>query len=169
MFTDSPNRCSTPRPPTAATPSSSRSSPTSKHSALAHLPSGCFAANAAWLACAAIAYNLTRAAGALASAFHAKARTATLRAQLIDVAGPDRPLRAAGSRCTCPATGPGKPAWTNCSAAPCTTPYPPPPDHRARTGPTGEQWKSRADRRLPHVHTQTRVPHNSAVLEFLLG
>jgi hypothetical protein len=39
-----------------------------KHSALAHLPSGRFAANAAWLACATMAYNLTRAAGALAGA-----------------------------------------------------------------------------------------------------
>src|SRR5215469_15185642 len=34
---------------------------------LAHLPSGKFAANAAWLACAAISCNLLRAAGALAS------------------------------------------------------------------------------------------------------
>jgi hypothetical protein len=52
---------------------------------LAHLPSGKFTANAAWLVLAAIAFNLTRAAGALASAFHAKATTATLRAQLIAV------------------------------------------------------------------------------------
>jgi hypothetical protein len=56
-----------------------------KDSALAHLPSGRFAANGAWLACAAIAHNLTRAAGALASAFHARARTGTIRAQLIGV------------------------------------------------------------------------------------
>jgi len=34
---------------------------------LAHLPSGSFAANSAWLVLAAIAFNLTRAAGALAS------------------------------------------------------------------------------------------------------
>ena len=34
---------------------------------LAHLPSGCFPANAAWLALAAISCNLLRAAGALAS------------------------------------------------------------------------------------------------------
>jgi hypothetical protein len=54
-----------------------------KNSALAHLPSGRFTANAAWLVCAAIAHNLTRAAGALASTFHARARTATIRAQLI--------------------------------------------------------------------------------------
>jgi len=54
-----------------------------KDSALAHLPSGRFTANAAWLACAAIAHNLTRAAGALAGTIHARARTATLRARLI--------------------------------------------------------------------------------------
>ena len=54
-----------------------------KDSALAHMPSGSFAANAAWLALAAIAYNLTRAAGSLASLFHARARTGTLRRHLI--------------------------------------------------------------------------------------
>jgi hypothetical protein len=53
--------------------------------ALAHLPSGSFNANAAWLVLAAIAFNLTRAAGTLASTFHAKATTATIRAQLITV------------------------------------------------------------------------------------
>ncbi len=53
---------------------------------LAHAPSGRFAANAAWLALAAIAHNLTRAAGALASARHARARGATIRRDLIDVA-----------------------------------------------------------------------------------
>jgi Transposase DDE domain group 1 len=53
---------------------------------LAHLPSGSFAANAAWLTCAAIAHNLLRAAGSLASLAYAKARGATLRRDLIDVA-----------------------------------------------------------------------------------
>jgi len=53
---------------------------------LAHMPSGSFAANAAWLTCAAITHNLVRAAGCLASRFHAKARGATIRADLIDVA-----------------------------------------------------------------------------------
>jgi len=57
-----------------------------KNSALAHLPSGRFAANSAWLVLAAMAFNLTRAAGTLASAFHAKAATATIRRQLISVA-----------------------------------------------------------------------------------
>ena len=56
-----------------------------RDSALAHMPSKSFAANAAWLTLAAIAHNLTRAAGALASLFHAKARTGTLRRHLITV------------------------------------------------------------------------------------
>ena len=57
-----------------------------KNSALAHLPSGDFSANGAWLACAVMAYNLTRAAGALAGSLHTTARTATLRTRLINVA-----------------------------------------------------------------------------------
>jgi hypothetical protein len=57
-----------------------------KNGPLAHLPSGHFAANSAWLVLAAMAFNLTRAAGTLASSFHAKATTATIRAQLINVA-----------------------------------------------------------------------------------
>jgi hypothetical protein len=45
-----------------------------------------FPANAAWLACAAIAHNLLRAAGSLASLGYGKARGATIRRDLIDVA-----------------------------------------------------------------------------------
>ncbi len=56
-----------------------------KNGPLAHLPSGHFWANSAWLVCAAIAFNLTRTAGALASSFHARATTGTIRAQLITV------------------------------------------------------------------------------------
>jgi len=53
---------------------------------MAHLPSGSFAANAAWLTCAAISANLIRAAGCLASPAHGRARGATIRRDLIDVA-----------------------------------------------------------------------------------
>ena len=54
---------------------------------LAHLPSVIsFPANAAWLTLAAIAHNLTRAAGCLAGLFHATARGATIRGHLIGVA-----------------------------------------------------------------------------------
>ena len=53
---------------------------------LAHMPSGVFAANAAWLSIAAMAHNLVRAAGTLASLPFAKARGATIRRGLIAVA-----------------------------------------------------------------------------------
>ncbi|WP_190814282.1 IS1380 family transposase [Saccharopolyspora pogona] len=54
-------------------------------SAAAHLPSGQLAANGAWLSLAALTHNLMRAAGSLASQFHAKARTTTLRRHLITI------------------------------------------------------------------------------------
>ncbi|WP_345045794.1 IS1380 family transposase [Georgenia daeguensis] len=57
-----------------------------KDGALAHLPSGVFTANAAWTVLAAMAFNLTRAAGALASTRHARARTGTIRTELINIA-----------------------------------------------------------------------------------
>jgi hypothetical protein len=56
-------------------------------SALAHFPSGRFAANAAWLTLAALTHNLLRATGCLTSRTHATARTATLRRHLIALAG----------------------------------------------------------------------------------
>ncbi|MER6723887.1 IS1380 family transposase, partial [Streptomyces halstedii] len=83
----------------------------SKASALAHLPSGKFHANAAWLILWAMAYNLLRAAGALASAFHARATTVTLRAHLVHV--PARIARSA-RRLTLhlPQRWPWQHAWT---------------------------------------------------------
>jgi len=54
-----------------------------KNGPLAHLPSGVFTANAAWPACASIAFNLTRASAVLAGDGHARTRTATVRARLI--------------------------------------------------------------------------------------
>ncbi len=52
---------------------------------LAHMPSGRFGANSAWILCAAIAHNLQRAAGILAGGAHAVARGATLRRRLITI------------------------------------------------------------------------------------
>jgi hypothetical protein len=57
-----------------------------KNSALAHLPSGVFTANAAWLVCAVIAFNLARAAATLTGNELAKALTGTIRRKLINVA-----------------------------------------------------------------------------------
>jgi hypothetical protein len=56
-----------------------------KDSALAHLPSGSFAANSAWPVAAVMAYNLARAAGILAAGPFARARTGALRRQLVNV------------------------------------------------------------------------------------
>jgi|TARA_Y100000114_G_scaffold136526_1_gene138083 hypothetical protein len=58
-----------------------------KSSALAHLPSGVFTANAAWLVLAVMAFNLTRAAASLSDPQLAKATTATIRRKLITVPG----------------------------------------------------------------------------------
>lgn len=52
---------------------------------LAHLPSGRFGANSAWVLCAAIAHNLLRAAGVLAGGAHAVARGATLRRKIVTI------------------------------------------------------------------------------------
>jgi hypothetical protein len=56
-----------------------------KNSALAHLPSGKFAANAAWLVLACIAFNLTRAAATITAESLTRATTATIRRTLITV------------------------------------------------------------------------------------
>ena len=90
---------------------------------LAHLPSGRFAANSAWLVLAAMAFNLTRAAGALASLRHAKATTGAIRRQLIGV-----PARLAHSArrlvLHLPAHWPWQPAWQQLFTMTCG---PPPP------------------------------------------
>ena len=52
---------------------------------LAHMPSGRFGANSAWVLCAAIAHNLLRAAGVLAGGAHALARGATLRRKIVNI------------------------------------------------------------------------------------
>jgi hypothetical protein len=52
---------------------------------LAHIPSGRFGANCAWILCAALAHNLLRAAGVLAGGAHAVARGATLRRRIVNV------------------------------------------------------------------------------------
>ncbi len=52
---------------------------------LAHMPSGRFGANSAWVLCAAISYNLLRAAGVLAGDQHTRARGSTLRRKIVNV------------------------------------------------------------------------------------
>jgi hypothetical protein len=52
---------------------------------LAHIPSGRFGANSAWVLCAAIAHNLLRAAGVLAADRYTRARGSTLRRTIVNV------------------------------------------------------------------------------------
>lgn len=52
---------------------------------LAHMPSGRFGANSAWILCAAIAHNLLRATATLAGGHHAVARGATLRRKIVNI------------------------------------------------------------------------------------
>jgi len=77
---------------------------------LAHIPSGHFGANSAWVLCAAIAHNLLRATGVLAGTRHGKARGATLRRTLINIpARLARPQRKPILHL--PSHWPWKPAW----------------------------------------------------------
>jgi len=94
-----------------------------KNSALAHLPSGKFTANAAWLVCAVMAFNLTRAAATLAGGRLAKATSATIRRTLVTV-----PARIASSarRLTMhlPLAWPWQPAWEQLFTRICGPPRP---------------------------------------------
>ncbi len=91
-----------------------------KSGPLAHTPSAKFTANGAWLTLACLSFNLLRAAGAAASARHAKARWATLRTHLITV-----PARIATSArrlvLHLPTDWPWAPAWEDLWAT-ATTP-----------------------------------------------
>ncbi len=92
-----------------------------KNSALAHLPSGKFTANAAWLVLAVMAFNLTRATATITGPGLAKATTATIRRKLIAV-----PARIACSarRVTLhlPTAWPWETAWTELFTRVCGPP-----------------------------------------------
>ncbi len=92
-----------------------------KNSALAHLPSASFAANAAWLVLAVMAFNLTRAAATITGPALAKATTATTRRKLIAV-----PARVASSarRVTLhlPTDWPWETAWSDLFNRACGPP-----------------------------------------------
>jgi hypothetical protein len=93
-----------------------------KNSALAHLPSGKFTANAAWLVLAVIAFNLTRAAATVTGEpALAKSTTATIRRKLIAV-----PARVASSArriaLHLPRHWPWENAWTRLFTLSCGPP-----------------------------------------------
>src|SRR3954463_13294542 len=92
-----------------------------KNAALAHLPSGKFTANSAWLVCAVMAFNLPRAAASLAGGALTKATTSTVRRTLIAV-----PARVASSarRLTLhlPGNWPWQHAWIQLFSQTCGPP-----------------------------------------------
>jgi hypothetical protein len=92
-----------------------------KNSALAHLPSGKFTANAVWLVLAVMAFNLTRAAATMAGPAMGKATTATIRRKLVNV-----PARIASSArrlmLHLPTTWPWENAWTTLFTGLCAPP-----------------------------------------------
>jgi hypothetical protein len=92
-----------------------------KHSSLAHLPSGRFAANSAWLVCAVMAFNLIWAAATLASPDLAKATTGTIRRKLVSVPAQ---LASYGRRLIVhpPNRWPWETAWTRLVARACSPP-----------------------------------------------
>jgi len=129
-----------------------------KHGPLAHLPSGSFQANSAWLVLAAIAFNLTRAAGCLASALHARATTGTIRAQLINV-------QRAGPACTLSPHAPAAPAKglalgigvdPTVRRGPRTTPHTLNPDHRRKAPPRTRSGRAGQTGRSPTLRLAAR-------------
>ena len=130
-----------------------------KNSALAHLPSGVFTANAAWLVLAVIAFNLTRAAATLAAPAaglgpgpgHHSNRASHTDPDSV----PDRDLRTTPDPAPTRRTGPGRPPGPSSTSVSRTHPALPPADHlptpSARPN-TVEHPGSEASR-LQHAHS----------------
>ena len=113
-----------------------------KNSALAHLPSGKFTANAAWLVLAVIAFNLTRAAATLSGPRLAKATTAHDPPHPDHRPRPDRLLGPTDRPCTY------RPAWPWQTSLDRTV-HPQPADHRHTDHLTTQR----------HRHPTTRMEH----------
>ena len=129
---------------------------------LAHIPSGRFGANSAWILCAAIAHNLLRAAGVLAGDRHTRARGSTLRRRIVNI-----PARLARPQhrpiLHLPTYWPWSKAWL--ALWHNTIGYSPPlPGHltNRRHRPDRSAQESWTDQPLPHAAPRTirsTIPH----------
>jgi len=129
-----------------------------KNSALAHLPSGKFTANAAWLALAVMAFNLTRAAATIAGGQLRSSDHIDHPSNPHHDPGPHRHLSPGECACTCPRHGPGNRHGPRCSTT--TTNHPqPPPDHPANDGTTGDRRTRQPSRAVNHA--PTNATHHS--------
>ena len=128
---------------------------------LAHMPSGRFGANSAWVLCAAIAHNLLRAAGMLAGG-STPSRAGPPCAASSSTSPPGWPALNADPSCTCPATGPGPMHGLHCGTTPSATQpttrltRPPP------TGPTRNTKGKAGQTSRPDTPTLTEQIKNSA-------
>jgi hypothetical protein len=132
-----------------------------KSAGLAHLPSGRFMANAAWLALAVMAHNLGRAVAILAGADLHRATAASLRRKISTV--PGRLVHTARRmQLRLPARWPWKPAFLTAlhriTALPqrCCPQPTPPPTHDRSNGDAGRP----AGPARPHTDTATTSPRN---------
>ena len=114
-----------------------------KDGALAHLPSGKYTANAAWLAHAVIAFNLARATAVAAGQLSTRWDTVRTR---VTTPQPGSPPPGDGCSCTYRPTGPGPPPGNN-SGPSRPGHHQPRPDHpgRRRHHPR-TNWKNRGGR-----------------------
>ncbi|CKH17999.1 TnpC protein [Mycolicibacterium smegmatis] len=132
---------------------------------LAHMPSGRFGANSAWVLCAAIAHNLLRAAGCSPAVPmpsraepHCAARSSTSR---LDWLGPN-----ADPSCIYPRIGRGPSSGSHCGATQSATARQllRPTDHRTHRPRPEHHRKSWADQRLQAAHDlgarQKSAPNN---------
>src|SRR6476660_2834746 len=96
---------------------------------LAHMPSGRFGANSAWILCAAIAHNLLRAVGVLPAADMLWPAEPPY-GDASSLCRPDSPGLNADRYCTYPATGPGHQRGPRCGTTRSDSahPSPSPPD-----------------------------------------
>ena len=112
---------------------------------LAHMPSGRFGANSAWILCAAIAHNLLRAAGVLAGDPPPRARGATLRRQHRQHPRPTGPTATPTDPAPTHPLALGTSTGSPCGTTPSARPAPPPPahtpDHRRKAQPEHQQEK----------------------------
>lgn len=130
--------------------------------ALAHLPSGNYAANAAWVACAVIAFNLAPASAVAAG--HHRARWATLRRKIITV--PAR-IASTGHRIDLhmptdwPSDVEWQALWTTATATATGPPSRQRPDHPADQGATEDPKRTRGTAR-PTTHAPTPTQDHAA-------
>ena len=133
-----------------------------KNSALAHLPSGRFTANAAWLVLAVMAFNLTRAAACLTGSAAGQSDHRHHPPPADHRPGPDRDLRPPAHACISRSAGPGSTPGPPCSTVPAAHQQSPPPDHPAHAARPGTDVEHPGQRGPAHPACPHPTQHQPA-------